>query len=163
MGKVLSNFTNGWPGTPSRSVDEIIMSMRNGSDGKIPFGAAVFFVAGQNACEPFDPDNASDYSMDNFIGITVRSGDKTPNLFGSNEAVFNDGDPVEILTRGAIVLQFDHGVDPGATVYIRKADGAFVTNPGAEGTTLALTNVHVKSASDSDNRAEVVLLERNLL
>ena len=44
MGKVLSNFTNGWPGTPSRSVDEIIMSMRNGSDGEIPFGSAVFFV-----------------------------------------------------------------------------------------------------------------------
>ena len=85
MGKVLSNFTNGWPGTPSRSVDEIILSMRNGSDGEIPFGSAVFFVAGQNACEPFDPDYASSYSMDNFIGITVRSGDKTPNLFGSNE------------------------------------------------------------------------------
>ena len=94
MGKVLTNFTNGWPGTPSRSVDEIIMSMRNGSDGEIPFGSAVFFVAGQNACEPFDPDYASSYSMDNFIGITVRSGDKTPNLFGSNEAVFNAGDPV---------------------------------------------------------------------
>jgi hypothetical protein len=163
MGKVLSNFTNGWPGAVSRSVDEIILSLRNGSDGKIPFGAAVFFIAGTNACAPFDPDNAANFSMDNFIGITVRSGVKTPEVYGSNEAAFNEGDPVEILTRGAIVLQFDHGVDPGATVYIRKADGAFVTNPGAEGTTLALTNVHVKTASDSENRAEVVVLERNLL
>ena len=163
MGKVLSNFTNGWPGAPSRSVDEVIISMRNGSDGEIPFGAAVFFVAGQNACEPFDPDYASSYSMDNFSGITVRNPDKTPNLFGSDEAVFNDGDPVEIMVRGAVVLQFAHGVDPGATVYIRKADGAFVTNPGAEGTTLALTNVHVTTASDSENRAEVVVLNRNLL
>lgn len=47
MGKVLTSFTNGWPGSPSRSVDEIIISMKNGSDGNIPFGAPVFFMAGQ--------------------------------------------------------------------------------------------------------------------
>ena len=163
MGKVLSEFTNGWPGAVSRSVDDIIISMSNGSNGEIPFGAAVFFVPGENACMPFDPQYASDYNFSNFIGITVRSGDKTPNVFGSSEAVFNPGDPVEILTRGAIVLEFGHGVDPGAKVYIRKSDGAFVTDPGTSGSTLELTNVRVKTRSDSDNRAEVVVLERNIL
>lgn len=163
MGKVLTSFTNGWPGAPSRSVDEIIISMKNGSDGNIPFGAPVFFMAGQNSCEPFNPDDAASFTADNFIGFTVRSGIKTPEIYGSNEAYYTANDIVEILVRGAIVLPFGHGVDPGATVLIRKSDGAFVTNPGSSGSTMELPNVHVKTASDSNNRAEVVVLTRNLL
>ena len=163
MGKVLSEFTNGWPGAASRAVDNVIISMASGVNDNIPFGAPVFFFPGENACGPFDPQNASDYLFSNFIGITVRSGVKTPEEYGSSVAAFKPGDPVEILTRGAIVLEFGHGVDPGATVYIRKSDGAFVTDPGTSGSTLELTNVRVKTASDSDNRAEVVVLERNLL
>ena len=56
MGKVLDKFTNGWPGAASRAIDEIIISVKNGSDGDIPFGAAVFFVAGScSAREKNDP------------------------------------------------------------------------------------------------------------
>ena len=159
MGKVLGTFTNGWPGATSRAVDEVIISMANGSGNDIPFGAPVFMIEGRNSCKPY----ASNVEAANFLGFTVRSGDKTPNTFGSDEAVFKSNDPVEILVRGAIVVQFGHAVDPGAVVYIRKSDGVLVTDPGSSGTTLELPNVRVKTASDIDNRAEVVVTERNLL
>ncbi len=163
MGKVLGTFENGWAGTPSRSIDNIIISLKNGLGDEIPFGAAVFMRSGHNDCVPFNPASAASFSMSNFIGFTVRSGDKTPNVFGSNEAVFDAGDPVEILVRGAIVAQFDESASPGDAVYIRKEDGVLVTDAGTSGSTLALTNVRVKTESDSENRAEVVVLERNLL
>ena len=163
MGKVLGTFENGWAGTPSRSIDNIIISLKNGLGDEIPFGAAVFMRSGHNDCVPFNPASAASFSMSNFIGFTVRSGDKTSNVFGSNEAVFDAGDPVEILVRGAIVVQFDESASPGDTVYIRKEDGVLVTDAGTSGSTLALTNVRVKTESDSENRAEVVVLERNLL
>ncbi len=163
MGKVLGTFENGWAGAASRSVDEIIISMKNGSGGEIPFGAAVFMRSGHNDCVPFNPASAASFTMSNFIGFTVRSGDKTPNLFGSNAAVFNAGDPIEILVRGAVVLKFDESASAGDAVYIRKEDGLFVTDAGTAGSTVQLTNVRVKTDSDSENRAEVVVLERNLL
>ena len=163
MGKVLGDFTNGWPGAVSRSVDNVIISMRNGTDGKIPFGVPVFFVSSVHSCAPFNPSSAASFTMDNFIGFTVRSGDKTPDTYGANEAAFEANDPVEILVRGAIVLEFDESADPGETVYIRKEDGALVTAAGTAGSTIALTNVHVKTASDSENRSEVVVLNRNFL
>ena len=163
MGKVLSTFENGWPGAPSRSVDEVITTMKNNTSAEIPFGAAVFLVSWRNACAPFNPASAASFSMDNFIGFTVRNADKVPALFGSNEAVFNADDPVEILVRGSIVLQFDESASPGDSVYIRKEDGLLVTDAGTAGSTLALTNVRVTTESDSENRAEVVVLERNLL
>lgn len=163
MGKVLDKFTNGWPGAASRAIDEIIISMKNGSGGNIPFGAPVFFQSATNSCAPFDPSSAASFTADNFLGFTVRSGVKTPEVYGSNEGVFTVHDPVEILVRGSIVLQFAHGVDPGATVLIRRSDGAFVTNPGSSGSTLELPNARVRTTSDSENRAEVVISARNLI
>lgn len=163
MGKVLASFTNGWPGAPSRSIDEIIISMRNGSGGDIPFGAPIFFQAGQNSCAPFNPANAASFTADQFIGFSVRSGVKTPEVYGSNEAYYKSNDIVEILVRGAIVLKLDEGAEPGDSVYIRKEDGAFVTEAGTSGSTIELPNVHVKTVSDSENRSEVVVLKRNLL
>ena len=163
MGKVLESFGNGWPGSVSRSVDNVIISLANGSGGNIPFGAPVFLVSGSNACAPFDPAHASTFSMDNFIGFAVRSADKTPNVFGSNEAVFKQNDLVEILVRGATVLEIEDGADPGSAVYIRKSDGVIVAEAGTSGSTIALTNVRVKTASDDASRSEIIVLERNLL
>ena len=159
MGKVLSTFPNGFPGAISRSVDNIVISMANGADADILFGAPLFFVPGQNACEPFSESSEAE----NFLGFSARAAVKTPETYGESEAVFTSGDPVDVLVRGSVVVSFAHGVDPGAAVYIRKADGALVTNPGAAGTTLLLPNVTVRTASDADNRAEVVITKRNLI
>ena len=156
MGKVLGTFTNGFTGAVSRSIDNI----KNGSGGEIPFGAPVFLAHGENACWTFD---AQDSAAAAFLGFAARAAVKAPDVYGSSEASYSVGDPVDVLVRGSVILQFTAAVVPGSAVYIRKADGALVTEAGAEGTTLALPNVTVRTASDSGNRAEVVLSKRNIL
>ena len=59
MGKVLGTFTNGFTGAVSRSIDNIIVSMKNGSGGEIPFGAPVFLAHGENACRTFDAQDSA--------------------------------------------------------------------------------------------------------
>ena len=160
MGKVLGTFTNGFVGAASRSLDNVIISMKNGNGGEIPFGAPVFMVPGENTCRAFNESTSTDA---NFLGFAVRVADKTPETYGDNEGVFKVGDPVEVLVRGSVVLQFTTAVVPGASVYVRKADGALVTSAGASGTTLELPNVKVRTAADGNRRAEVVVLKHNLM
>ena len=135
MGKVLSRFTNGFTGAVSRSIDNIVISMGNASGGEIPFGAPVFLQAAV----------------------------KAPDTYGSDEATYAPGDAVDVLVRGSVILQFDGLALPGDSVYIRKADGALVTEAGGEGTTLKLPNVTVRTAADGGGRAEAVLTGRNIL
>ena len=160
MGKVLSRFTNGFPGAISRSVDNIVISMRNRSGESIPYGAAVFLRANENSCLPFD---ASTSTADAFVGFTVREAVKTPDVYPSNASAFNADDVVEVMVRGCCVLQFAYDVTPGCNVYIRKSDGAFVSEAGGEGSTILLPNVTVHTVSDGDCRAEVVITKRNLM
>ena len=160
MGKVLSTFTNGFPGTISRSLDNIVISMKNESSGAIPFGAPVFQRSGRNGCLPFDAETSAAAA---FLGFTVREAAKAPDVYGADEADFAPGDPVEVLVRGSIILSFAYDVTPGSSVYIRKSDGAFVTEAGGEGSTLKLPNVTVRTVSDGDCRAEVVITARNLM
>ena len=160
MGKVLGRFTNGFPGTISRAVDDIVISMRNRSDAAIPFGTAVFQRSNENSCLPFD---SASSTADAFVGFTVRLGAKTPDVYGSDAGQYNAGDPVDVLVRGSCVLQFAYDVTPGSKVYIRKSDGAFVTEAGGEGSTIQLPNVTVRTVSDGDCHAEVVITKRNLM
>ena len=160
MGKVLKLFGNGSPGAVSRSVDDVIISLKNASSEEIPFGAPVFLSAAEKSCTLFD---ASTSTADNFLGFAVRSADKTPDTYGSSEAAFAPNDPVDILVRGSVVLKFTGSIPPNAKVYIRKSDGALVTAPGESGTTLQLPNVTVRTPRDSRACAEVVLTKRNLM
>ena len=160
MGKVLSNFTNGYPGAVSRSVDNVIISIKNATGGSIPFGVPVFLVSGENACRTFDAETCT---PENFLGITVRAVDKTPDAYGSNQASYGAGDPVEVLVRGSTVLYFEYAANVGASVYVRKADGKIVTSAGSEGTTVKLPGVTVRALRDSTRHAEIVLTERNII
>ena len=160
MGKVLNTFTNGFAGAVSRSVDNIIIALKNASETDLPFGVPVFLKSGENSCLPFDAETSAAGS---FLGFTVRLPDKTPETYGSNEGCFNAGDIAEVLVRGSVVLQFAGTAQPGDSVYIRKADGALVTAAGASGSTLQLSNVTVRTASDSMNRAEAVITKRNVI
>lgn len=160
MGKVLSTFRNGYPGAVSRSNDDIIVSLRNASGGPVPFGAPVFLVAGENACRAFD---AASATSDNFVGIAVRLPDKTPDTYGSNLGSYAANEPVDVLVRGNVVMQFEGSASVGASVYIRKSDGKIVAAPGAEGTTLQLPGVTVRTPRDSGRCAEVTLTRRNLI
>jgi hypothetical protein len=70
---------------------------------------------------------------------------------------------VDVLARGTIVLAVTGAVTPGSPVYLRKADGKLVTSAGAEGTTVALPNVTIRSPRDADGRAEAVVRTRNVI
>ena len=48
MGKVLSDFKRGWPGTVSRSADTIIISVPNISGPDIAFGDPVCYNSTYN-------------------------------------------------------------------------------------------------------------------
>ncbi len=160
-GKVLSGFTNGYAGAISRAVDDIVISLGNGTDEEeIAFGRPVFLVSGQEACIPFDAETCT---ADNFLGFTVRAADKTPEVYGSNRAAYVPGEPVDVLVRGSMAVTMDSSAQVGSPVYIRKADGALVTNPGAEGTTVLLPNVTVRRNRDSTRTAEIVITERNII
>ena len=74
MGKVLDAFGYGYPGTVTRSVDDIVISVRNASDGDIPFGEPVFL--GGLGAVPFDVSDPQEFET--FLGFTVRIPDKTP-------------------------------------------------------------------------------------
>ena len=160
MGKVLSGFTNGFAGAISRSVDDIVISLRNASEENLAFGKPVFLVSGENACMPFDAETCTG---ENFLGFTVRAADKTPEVYGSSQGVYTPEDPVDVLVRGSMAVTLDSSAQTGSPVYIRKADGALVTNPGAEGTTVLLPNVTVRRNRDSTRTAEIVITERNII
>ena len=160
MGKVLSTFRNGFPGAVSRSADDVILSLRNASGGPVSFGAPVFLVAGENACRACD---AASATSENFLGIAVRIPDKTPDTYGSNVGTYAPNDPVDILVRGSCVLAIEGSASVGAAVYVRKSDGKIVAAPGAEGTTMLLPGVTVRTPRDSGRCAEVTVTRRNLL
>ena len=101
MGKVQSVFYNGYAGAVSRSVDNVIISKRNGAYAAIPFGAPVFLDSSTYGVIPF----ASGMEAAKFVGFTVRIADKTPDTYGSSEANYGEMDPVDVLVRGAVILE----------------------------------------------------------
>ena len=166
MGKVQTAFGNGCPGAVSRAVDDIILSVRNGSAGDIPFGAPVFLNGGDAV--PFDPASPQDFSA--FLGFAVRVADKTPDSYPSgqfgqvSDGAWKAGDVMEVLVRGSVILPVAVPGQPGQTVYIRKADGKLTTQAGSGDSTVALENVRVRRpGTDAWNTCEAVVNKRNLL
>ena len=152
------NFPNGYPGAVSRSKDDVIVSLRNAGGASVAFGVPVFKVSGERSCEPY----TNEKTADDFIGFTVRIAAKTPDTYGSKTACYGPNEPIDVLTRGSIVLEFANTAHPGNSVYLRKADCKLVTSPGAEGTTIQLPNCTVRSSRDTARCAEVVLTKRNI-
>ncbi len=170
MARVLENFGNGTPGTPTRSIDEIIISVRNISGGEIPFGAPVFL--GDGGVVPFDLTNPQDFTT--FLGFAVRAATKTPDEYPTGQ--FNDptsegnigawraNEVVEVLVRGSIALATTVSGSQGSKLYIRKSDGKLTATAGAAGTTVLLENCHIRNPRTGySGTAEVVVNERNIL
>ena len=166
MGKVQEHFSNGWPGAISRSLDDVVISVRNDSDGDIPFGAPVF-LANQGAV-PFDITDPQEFET--FLGFAVRVADKTPDTYPRGQ--FNDeeagawhaGDVMEVLVRGSVAISLSATGTQGGNVYIRKSDGKLTASAGSSGTTVLLENVRIRRPRDSySNCCEVVVNKRNIL
>lgn len=167
MGKVLNTFTNGFPGTPSRTADEIIITMQNGGNKDIPAGAPIFQKT-DGTCEAFDIDYPQPFEA--FLGFAVRVPDKTPDtpVTRPNQenplAVWRPDETIEVLVRGAITVPMEASANRGSEVFLRKADGKLVASPGTTGTTINLENVRLRNARDTAGGcAEVIVNRRNIL
>ena len=166
MGKVQNNFGYGTVGTPTRSEDTIIISIRNASDGDIPYGAPVFIT--DYGAEPFSIVTPQDFST--FLGFTINPKAKTPDTYPQGQ--FNDpqqgawhpGDVMEVLVRGSIALATSVSGAAGGKLYIRKTDGKLVTSVGASGTTLLLENVRIRNPRTGwTSCCEAIVNKRNVL
>ena len=170
MGKVLQIFGHGQPGSISRSVDDIVISIRNASDKDIAFGAPVFL--GDDGAEPFSTANPQDFTT--FLGFAVRVADKTPDTYPQGQ--FNDGagegevgcwkagDVMEVLVRGSVAIPLSATGSPGGNVYIRKSDGKLTASAGASGSSILLENVRIRRSRDAfSSCCEAVVNKRNIL
>lgn len=166
MGKVQNAFGYGTPGTPTRSEDTIIISVRNASDGDIAYGTPVFM--NDNGAEPFSTTVPQEFAT--FLGFTVNPKDKTPDSYPRGQ--FNDpprgtwhaGDVMEVLVRGSIAIETSVSGTAGGKLYIRKADGKIVTSAGASGTTVLLENVRIRRPRTGwTSCCEAIVNKRNIL
>ncbi len=172
MGKVQQIFSHGQPGSVSRSIDDIIISIKNASDSDIPFGAPVFLEGYGDGAAPFSTENPQDFST--FLGFAVRVADKTPDAYPQGQ--FNDGtgegevgkwkagDLMEVLVRGSIAIPLSATGSPGGHVYIRKSDGKLTASAGASGSSVLLENVRIRRSRNAYSACcEAVVKERNIL
>ena len=164
MGKVISVFQNGYPGTVSRQKDDVIKSFKNASEEDIPFGVPVFLKANDDGVEMFG-ENTVDTR---FVGFSVRIADKTPNTYSNSSfttepAVYNVGDPVDVLVRGSMIVAIEGTARVGAPVYLNADTGKLITTPGAQDIAIRLTNVTVSRPKDATGNAEIVITKRNLV
>ena len=163
MGNVQKEFGNGRPGAVSRSVDNVILAMKNAGEYDIPFGAPIFMTP--EGAVPFDIENPQEFFT--FVGFAVRVPDKTPDTYGSGqfnteqEGVWHQGDIMEVLARGNIAARLESIGSIGSPVYIRKADGKLTTSMGTSNSTVLLENVRVSKPRDASGCAELAVLRRN--
>ena len=170
MGTVQKAFGNGVAGTPTRSIDEIIISIKNASSEDIDFGAPVFLT--ENGAVPFSVSSPQDFA--DFLGFAVRAGAKTPDDYprGQNNsasaagehATWHSGDVMEVLVRGSLAVATNVSGARGGRLYIRKSDGTLTGNAGASGSTLLLENCRIRAPRNSLTAcAEVIVNKRNIL
>ena len=170
MGKVLESFGYGVAGTPTRSIDEIIISVRNASGGDIPFGAPVFMT--ENGAVPFDLTTPQEFAA--FLGFAVCVPDKTPKEYPTGQ--FNNADSdgeigawhandlMEVLVRGGIALATTVSGAKGGKLYIRKSDGKLTATAGSSGSTLLLENCRIRNPRTGwSGSAEVIVNKRNII
>ena len=165
MGKVQETFGIGSPGAVSRSVDEVVISVKNAGASDIPFGAPVFMTA--DGAVPFSLSSPQEFTA--FLGLAVRVADKTPDAYPSgqfhqdSEGAWKPGDVMEVLVRGSMAVPLASSGAKGGAVYIRKSDGKLTGSAGTAGATVLLENVRVRNPRDASNCAEVIINKRNIL
>ena len=170
MGKVLSAFGYGTPGTVTRSVDEIVISVRNASDSDVEFGAPVFMT--ENGAVPFNTDSPQEFA--DFLGFAVRVADKTPDANPQGQfntaasagetGAWHAGDVMEVLVRGSIALSSTVSGSRGGKLYIRKSDGRLTASAGSAGSTILLENVRVRNPRNGYSTCcEAIVNKRNIL
>ena len=166
MGRVQQSFINGVPGSISRAVADIVISIRNASGADIPFGTPVFVT--NDGAAPFDLSSPQEF--DDFLGFAVRVADKTPDVYPSGqfgdgqEGTWHPGDVMEVLVRGGIAVMTASTGTRGGKVYLRKSDGKLTSEAGESGTTILLENVRIRNPRlDPNACGEVIVNKRNII
>ena len=160
MPQVLSDFLHTFPGTVSRSIDSVIISLRNADSLPIPPGAPVFLKA-DGAGVVLTQVNSV---FARFVGIAVRVPSATPETYGSSSREYAAGDPVDVLVRGCAVVALTNEMpEAGGAVHLKLADGTFTTEAETNAT-IQLENCSWRRSADlGDGCAEIVIRERNLV
>ena len=167
MGQVVSAFTPGWPGSISRSIDDIVVSMPNReSENDIAFGAPVWLSSDGKGVRNW----VSGDTMDGFVGFAVRVPSKTPGVYpeGSNQYAgsrgsWHPGDPVDVLVRGCIVVQALGAPRQGAQAYLDATSGRVTSAAGSNPANLTLTGCRFRKEVTSGGTAELVLTARTTI
>ena len=159
MGKVLSTFTNGWPGAIARSLDDVVISHPNKSGAALAFGVPVAMNSAGDGFTAFDP---ATHTGDDFVGITVRAPAKTPDAYGADTGSYAENELTDVLVRGHIIgLTATGTYKLGDPVSIEKSSGKF--SNGSTSSYVALPNVRISALPDASGMAELLLTERNIL
>ena len=160
MGYVLSSFPNGFAGSISRSLDDVVISMANKSGAPLAFGVPVALNANGNGVVPFD---GSTHTSADFLGVTVRLPSKTPDTYGSKLANYDANEMVDVLVRGHISVKMTgaSSAKAGAAVAVNKSTGAFTVGSGD--TVVQLSSAHLARPVDDYGMAEIVLNVRNII
>lgn len=162
MGKVLSEFTNGFPGTISRSIDDIVATFVNKESAvNIDFGAPVMMKTDGKGVQNFTCTiSPSADTKVPILGIAVRAGDKTPATYGSSQAAYGPGEQVDVITRGCVVVPVASGTPKvGGKVYW-NSNGFTATY--TQYSVAEITNMRWRSDKDSNGNAEIVIIERQV-
>ena len=166
MGKVQAGFGNGSPGAITRSVDDIVISVKNAGEEDIAFGAPVFLASG--GAVPFSTESPQDFGS--FLGFAVRIADKTPDTYPRDQSgnpqagCWKPGDVMEVLVRGGITVSLEASGSAGGRVYIRKSDGGLTASAGAADSTVLLENVRIRnSGAAGEPGTEVIVNKRNII
>ena len=165
MGKVISVFQNGYPGTVSRQKDDVIKSFKNSGGVEIPFGVPVYLNQTGGGVEQLSNTTVTT----NFVGFTVRVADKTPETYPAGQftsqqpASYKDKDPVDVLVRGSMIVEIDGNCRIGTPVYVRRSDNKLVCVQGESNTTVELPGVFISRVKDAEGMAEIVISKRNLI
>lgn len=150
-GKVINYASNGFPGTLSRSIDDVIESIVNSDTNAIAFGSPVALVSG--AVKNVSADNTD------IIGIALRT-IKTEETYAQGDAKYKTHEMVDVLKRGTVSVTVSNGSPAaGGTVYVVKATGAIRTTADSSNT-VQMSGWKFKGGKDSNNVAEIVLTER---
>ena len=165
MGKIYANNVWGYPGSRSRSVDEVVESYANADTKEIAFGQPVFLNAEGTGVVGI----SSSADPARFIGITCRAAAKTPNVYedpanptANSTGTYLKGEMMDVLTRGSVVVECTGAaVKPGMQVYFNKTYG--YASSQASDATMAVPGVNFRSVKDATGRAEILVKERHLI
>ncbi len=163
MGKVLSSFTPGWPGTQSRAIDGVVVAEANRDTADIAFGAPVWLTSDGKGVRNWQ---AGD-TLAGFVGFAVRPPAKTPDTYpvpgqAETPACWKRGEKTEILVRGCLVVNCEDIPKTGDQVYLDATTGAVTNEAGDESENLELTGCHFRQAGNG-SRAEILLNERKTI